>query len=303
MIKGLIFDIQYYAIYDGPGIRTLVFFKGCPLTCKWCHNPESQSTKLQIGYLEDNCVGCGECVKVCPEKAIKLKNKKVVRDSARCVVCGKCASACPNRATELIGEEVTPEEITERVLRDKPFYDNSGGGVTFSGGEATMQPGFLIATLRLMKEKGIHTAIETAGFFKENLAGELTGLVDLFLFDIKHADSELHKKMTGVSTDLIQRNFKRLLKSAGVEKVLPRIPLIPGFNTDSESAAGIVELLKRAGYEGEVHFMPYNRMASTKYKKIGQGGAYKDFGELRDEDIESFKKCFESIGFKVKVSK
>ena len=298
-MDGVIFDIQYYAMYDGPGIRTCVFFKGCPLRCAWCHNPESWDPNIRMGYSAERCTGCGQCAEACPNNALQMLDGRVLRDIEKCSTCGACAEACPNKATEKIGRKISVEEIVRAVIRDKIFYDESGGGVTISGGEPTMRPDFLLDTLRALKETGIHIALETCGCFKEELLEELAGLVDLFLYDLKSVDSENHKRFTGVSNKLILSNFEKILALAGSEKITPRIPLIPGFNSDDASIDAIAGFLQEAGYSGEVHLMPYNRLAKIKWEKVGKGASYRDFGELSDKNIGYIASRFERAGFDV----
>jgi pyruvate formate lyase activating enzyme len=280
---GIIFDIQPYAIYDGPGIRTTIFFKGCPLTCSWCHNPESQRKAPEVSYAADRCTGCGCCVEECPTGSLSLVSGAIVRDRTTCTACGACARVCPGGAAELIGKDVEPAYIVSQVTGDKPFFDKSGGGVTISGGEPTMQPDFLFETLSLIKENGIHTALETSGYFNDDLVPELVRYADLFLFDIKHTDSDLHKKFTGVRSEPILKNFRRLTKSLPDGRLIPRIPLIPGCNTDEKSIDGMIDFFQEAGHNGPVHLMPYNPLAKSKYEKVGMEKRYRDFGRLTDE--------------------
>lgn len=298
-MKGIIFDIQYYSVYDGPGIRTCVFLKGCPLRCVWCHNPESHKLNPEISYFKDRCAGCGRCVDACTNEALKLTKEGIVRDYERCSVCAKCVEACENGAMEKIGKELEAQEIAEIVARDKPFYDNSGGGVTISGGEPTMQAEFLLSLLESLKHQGIHTAIETCGFFKGALIRELVDLSDLFLFDIKHMNQQAHKKFTGVSNEEILSNFEKIHSSAGSERIIPRIPLIPGFNTDHDAIDEIITFLKQIRYNGPVHLMPYNKMAKTKYEKVGKAHLYQDMGELPEEKINAIMKKIEDNSFQV----
>ena len=301
-MNGIVFDIQNYAIYDGPGIRSLIFLKGCPLKCVWCQNPESQLLEPQMSYFEEKWLGCGNCVATCPHKALSLKNGKVIRNLDICITCGLCANACPNGAMEKIGENKEIDELVEIVLRDKPFYDNSGGGVTISGGEPTFQTQFLFDLLRALKKKDVNTAIETCGYFNPNLIDTLVELVDLFLFDIKHIDSDIHLKLTGVRNERILENFKKIHSKVGDSRIIPRIPLIPRVNIDNETLEKISNFLKKIHFQGPVHLMPYNKLAKTKYEKIGKADEYRDMGDLTDDRLKEIIKFFESLSFKVVVN-
>ncbi|MBD3254544.1 MAG: glycyl-radical enzyme activating protein [Candidatus Lokiarchaeota archaeon] len=296
-MKGVIFDISHYAIYDGPGIRTIVFLKGCPLHCLWCHNPESQIFNPQVSYFREKCILCGKCVEVCPNEALIISEESVIREYDKCDVCGTCVEVCPNQVMEVVGKFIDTEEIIKQIMVDKPFYDNSGGGVTISGGEPTAQPKFLISILKALKEKGIHTAIETCGFFKESLVEKLVGLIDLFLFDIKHFEPDIHKKFTGVSNERILFNFEKIHKIVGDQGIICRIPIIPGVNDDNHAIDGITSFLKKINYMGEVHLMPYNKMAKTKYEKMGMGDIYKDMGDLTEENLNEIVERINNRGF------
>jgi pyruvate formate lyase activating enzyme len=282
-VHGVVFDIQHYAIYDGPGIRSVVFLKGCPLRCAWCHNPESWSRSPEIAYDAERCRQCGSCVAVCPNHALALDGGVVSRDAALCTLCGQCAAACEAHAREIIGVRRTAREVADLLLRDKPFYDATGGGATVSGGEPTVQHPFLLELLRLLTGRGVHTALETCGQFGEHLITELAATVDLFLLDVKHVDGETHRSLTGVGTEQILATFRALLEKAGEERIVPRIPLIPGFNTDADAFDGILAFLRDVGYRGAVHLMPYNRMSRSKYTKLGEGERFCDMGELTDD--------------------
>ncbi len=299
---GIVFDIQTYAIYDGPGIRTCIFFKGCPLSCRWCHNPESQRLQPEMGYIVSRCARCGTCVEVCPNKALALDESTINRDRARCAACGLCRGACPNDAHETIGYETSAEGIVEKVAVDRPFFAGSSGGVTLTGGEPTLQGEFLLETARLLKKGKIHTALETCGFFAKDLIPALTDTIDLFLYDIKHVNTGTHKRFTGVDNRGILENFVSIVKEAGPLRIIPRVPLIPGFNADSGSLEGMCLFLKETRYRGPVHLMPYNRMAKSKYEKVGRVSDYRDMGELSGDMIDGFIALLGDHGFEAVIN-
>jgi len=245
---------------------------------------------------------CGKCVDSCPNEALTLTSEVIKRDVKRCNLCGNCIKTCPNKVMELIGKEYSVEEVIKIVAADKPFYDNSGGGVTISGGEPTIQYPFLVSLLNNLKLEGIQSAIETCGFFNEKQLDELLELVDLFLYDIKHVDSEIHETFTGVKNDKIKNNFKNIVEKTASKKIICRIPIIPNFNTDLDVIKGIADFLKEVNYSNEIHLMPYNKLAKTKYEKVGMGHLYGDMGELNKKELEEISSIFENQGFKILIN-
>ncbi len=252
-MKATIFDIQRNSFVDGPGIRTTVFFKGCNLKCKWCHNPESQAPKQEMMFYKDKCVGCGKCREVCPYHLEK------------CDFCGKCELYCAADARKICGREYKVDEVFSEVVKDKTFYDNSGGGVTFSGGECMLQIDFLCEMLEKCKENGIHTAVDTAGNVPWEYFERILKHTDLFLYDIKVFDNEKHKKYTGVGNELIFDNVKKLFECGA--SVWIRIPVISGVNDTEEEMRKIKEFLK-AYSPPKIELLPYHEMGGHKYDAL-----------------------------------
>jgi pyruvate formate lyase activating enzyme len=265
MLTGTIFDLKRYAIHDGPGIRTAVFLKGCPLDCWWCHNPEGRAPDPELMVRANRCHLCGECVAACPQGAIRLE-EKVFTDSALCQDCGMCAQVCVQGARELVGRVVTVPELLGQIERDVVFYDQSGGGVTLTGGEPLMQPCFTIELLRACQEHGIHTAVDTSGYAAWKFVAETAQHTDLFLYDLKLMDDERHRKFTGVSNRLILSNLQSL--SAGEAQVIVRIPLIPGVNDDEQNLSLMQQFLSGLPRLAGVEVLPYHAIAEAKYSAL-----------------------------------
>jgi pyruvate formate lyase activating enzyme len=256
--RPLIVDVARGRLEDGPGIRSVVFFKGCPLNCIFCQNPETHKPGVEVAFSPRRCILCGSCADACPESAIDLNvYGRIWRK--RCIQCGKCASACPGGALKLIGRYYPVEKLAELLIRDNAFYRHSGGGVTLSGGECTMYPDYVEALLLLLKAEGIDIALETAGHFEYSVfERKILPHVDLIYYDIKIANSEAHIRYIGKSNERILRNLRRLLQESGVE-VHPRVPLVPGITATKENLADIVDILCEAA-AGDVTLLPYNPM-------------------------------------------
>lgn len=266
-VSGTIFNIQHYCIHDGPGIRTNVFVKGCPLRCLWCANPESQSAVPQLMYRSDKCVGCGACVEVCPKQAIVLADGKVKTDRQVCDGCGSCISACKADAREIMGRTVTAGEVFDEVMQDQLFY-GTDGGITITGGEALAHPQFTRALLQLCRQAGISTAIETCGFASWGVMKPVLELCDVVLYDEKQMDSDLHKKYTGQGNELILENLKRINDELDCD-IWVRVPTIPGYNDSEENIAAVGAFVKEnLPHCSQVHLLPFHRMGEGKAEQL-----------------------------------
>ena len=294
--KGLIFNIQRFSIQDGPGIRTTVFFKGCPLRCHWCSNPESQSPKPQIITRDVKCVCSGKCVEACPQQAITITQQGRRIDWDKCNQCLKCAEACPYGAIEVVGTYMTAEEVMKEIEADKLFYQNSGGGTTISGGEPLSQWEFVYHLLMLCKEKGIHTTLDTCGYAPWERMERVLEYTDLVLFDLKHIDPEPHRWGTGKSNRLILDNAR---KTASRVRTWIRIPLIPGYNDSEEILTRMAEFAAKIGAE-KISLLPYHEWGRGKYASIGRRYSMKTH-RLTSEQVQECKKLVEAMGLKVTI--
>ena len=263
---GMIFDIKRYAIHDGPGIRTTVFMKGCPLNCRWCHNPEGRAREPEFMWRKERCIACGECQSVCPTGAISLSEGFLNVDQSKCDLCRACVKACTSQALELIGEEMTVAQIMEEVEKDAVFYDESGGGVTLSGGEPLMQPDFSRDILKSCKELKIHTTLDTCGYVQSDLFLKISEHVDLILYDLKVVDDEKHKTYTGVSNTLILENLKKLSRNGG--NLIVRFPLVPGVNDTEKDVRELGEWVSSLKGVQEMSILPYHRAGTEKMKRL-----------------------------------
>ena len=295
MRTGLIFDIKRYAIHDGPGIRMTIFFKGCPLSCAWCHNPESQSARVQKMYSAKKCIGSQDCVRACPNGALTLSPKGIVTDLEVCQLCGECARVCPTKAMEISGHEESVESLMQLIEREIVFFDQSGGGVTFSGGEPLMHYKFLIPLLDACGEKGIHRTVDTSGFSKTKVLLEVAGRADLFLFDLKLMDPVRHKQWTGVRNEKILHNLKVLAETDA--RIQIRIPLIKGVNCDEENIRATAEFIARLPVEKRtVELLPYHDLAGAKHEKLGQAYPYPHLERPNDGQLQHIRSIFAEEG-------
>ena len=290
---GVIFNIQKFSLNDGPGIRTVVFLKGCPLRCRWCANPESQLAKVQIMNDSQKCLHCGHCRDICPAGAIRFSETSVSADPFLCTGCGACISECPAKALKNEGEMKTVEEIVKVVMQDMPFYEESGGGVTLSGGEMLAQPAFAKELIRACKAEGISTCCETTGFAEPSVFMDVIEDIDYILFDVKHWSIDKHKEGTGVSNEKILINLKMAIDAG--KDVLPRIPVIPAFNDSPEDAKGIAEALKKAG-ASKCQLLPFHQFGENKYEQLGMEYAYKNTAAYHREDLEDYLNVYKENG-------
>ena len=293
----MVFDLQRFALHDGPGIRTTIFLKGCPLDCLWCHNPESKSNLPQICFFEKKCVCCGECVKACPRGAHIIDSNGKHRVKFReCKGCGKCVDVCPAKALKLFGKKYSTDELLKVLVRDKDFYERSGGGLTVSGGEPMLQIRGLLELLSTVKKEGIHICLDTSGFAKNSDYQKIAPFVDLFLFDYKLTAKEEHIKYTGVSNELILENLDWLCTHGS--KVALRCPIIPGINDNDTHYSAIAEISER--YDGitEVDLMTYHDMAKGKTAQIGMPYPLENIKTVTEEEKYRIYERVEKLGCK-----
>jgi pyruvate formate lyase activating enzyme len=299
-MKGIVFDIKRFAIHDGPGIRTTVFLKGCPLNCAWCHNPESQSPKQDILYRPGLCLMCGKCISACPRSALSRTTSAIERDSAACDLCGACAAICPSDALSRVGYSVESAELMEEIERDISFFDESSGGVTFSGGEPLAQPAFLAEMLDLCSRRRIHTAVDTSGHALPGVMADIAGRTDLVLFDIKLLDSQLHMKYTGVVNSNILDNLRHV-SSRGIPMEI-RTPIIPGITDTPENLDAIAAFIMSLPVPPPLRLLPHHRAAMSKYGRFGIPNRLPDIEDPTPDRIASIAAELRKSGIEVITS-
>ena len=313
-LTGKVYDIQGFSVQDGPGIRTTVFLKGCPLRCPWCHSPESQQFYSQLSWISMRCIGiekCGKCLTACLKGAItpgkkiqhmvtKENIQHVHVDRNVCDNCGDCAAVCYPDALFMCGTDYSVDELVEKLSKDKPFYDQSGGGVTVSGGEALSQPEFTLALLKKLKEREINTALDTTGFAKQENLEAVLPFTDLFLYDLKHMRSDQHKAVIGVPNEIILENAKKIAAAGGKFQI--RIPVIPRFNDSEENIRETGEFCKSLGDAVTViQLLPYHNLGVMKYQRISNDHKVLEAPVPSDEKIQSLKEILEDLGLSVTV--
>lgn len=264
---GLVLEIKSIVLHNGPGIRTAVYLKGCPLRCEWCNTPESFNKTQTISYDFNKCTQCMDCVGPCPTGTLANVDGQLQVDHSLCILCGKCLKVCPTDALSLYGKEMSAEQVINAVLKDKPYFDKSGGGITLTGGEAFTQQHFSLKILQLSKKAGLHTAVETSGYTQQNFYDEVLQYVDLFLFDFKIEDNEKHKKYTGQGNELILSNLKYLDSKRA--RIILRCPIIPGVNDNHEHFESIARISNEFNSIEGVELIPYDDSGEYKYEQIG----------------------------------
>ena len=297
-MTGRVFAVKRFAVHDGDGIRTTVFFKGCSLRCVWCHNPEGLQKSPTLSFNKEKCSLCGKCLAVCSQRAIEVKEMKINRQA--CSGCGKCAEVCLSDATEVLGKEMTAQEILSEVIKDKMFYESSGGGLTVTGGEPSFQPDFTLELLALAKKEGISLAIETCGMGSRDFYKNALELGTTFLYDIKSIDPVRHKALTGADNTLILSNLKYLFDNNA--DVIIRLPLIPDCNDSDEDISALADFLKEnEGRYRYAEIMPYHALGTGKAEKIGTAPQYTN-QNATDQQISRWKTLFASYVIDIKVS-
>lgn len=304
MDTGVVFNIQRFSIHDGPGIRTTVFLKGCPLNCWWCHNPEGRDPEPVISLLPERCIGCGDCLESCPSGVARPLDRTSDgrADVGKCVRCGACAEACPSGARTTVGDSYGVRDLVKELDKDRIFYDQSGGGVTFSGGEPLApkrNAEFLLSCLEACRDRGYHRTVDTSGFAPRETLLSVATLTDLFLFDLKHMDDERHRQCVGVSNRPILENLQALSRHGS--NVWIRMPLIPGVNDDRDNIDATASFVASLDQPCPVHLLPYHRVGGDKHRRIGMDYPLQELEPSPQEQIQDAADRFRSFGLKVTI--
>jgi pyruvate formate lyase activating enzyme len=289
--QGIVFNLQSFSIHDGPGIRTTMFTKGCQLHCPWCSNPESMDPSIQIKISAEKCRACGMCIDACAYGALSLSDNRIHLDHNLCTDCLACVDVCRSGCIARIGAVVGVDEAVEKLLKDRPFYEKTGGGVTISGGEPLLQHEFVSDVLRRLHELGVHTALDTSGFASWDALASVIEHVDLVLFDIKHLDRDKHRSIIGVDNEIILKNIRKCSSRA---RIWTRTPLVPGFNDDFEVADSIVDLARKTGAQ-RCYFLPLHRWGEHKYERIGLSNPYAHLREFLPEELAIWKERYKHL--------
>jgi pyruvate formate lyase activating enzyme len=298
---GLVFDIKRFSIHDGPGIRTTIFLKGCPLNCWWCHNPEGQRMEPELILRPERCIGCGACLDVCESGAVVLEGDVIVTRRARCTACGACVDVCYTEARELVGRHMTVDQVMDEIGQDVAFYDQSGGGVTFSGGDPLAQPAFLRDLLRACQTRGVHTALDTCGHAPWEVLDGVREDVDLFLYDLKLMDDARHREFTGVSNELILGNLEALSRKG--HQIVLRVPIIPGINDDEENLRRIAVLAADLPSLERVDLLPYHRIGRDKYQRLGRPCPMPDIDPPSQAELATIEEMLQGFGLRVNLDR
>jgi pyruvate formate lyase activating enzyme len=288
-----------FSLHDGPGIRTTVFLKGCPLRCSWCHNPESQSREPEILYFGERCIHCGDCILACPQVALELDSDgQLVHHAEQCRRCGECVAACPSGARQLAGRWMTVAEVLTELLKDEVFYEESGGGITISGGEPLQQSDFVEALLAACKGRGIHTVLDTCGFADPAALRRVSQYVDLFFYDMKMMNSEKHVSLTGVNNDVILQNLKMLAE--GGSAVTVRVPIMPGVNDEDENLDALSGYLSPLGIR-DIDLLPYHELGKDKYRRLNLSCGMEGVHPPTTAEMETIAARLKRDGFHVRT--
>ena len=299
MLRGIVFDIQRYSIHDGPGIRTTVFLKGCPLHCPWCHNPESQAAEPELMLLSGRCISCGACATACESGAAYAVGDAVLTDRERCTCCGACVEICPTQAREMVGQDMSVGEVMAQIERDTVFYDQSGGGVTFSGGEPLAQPEFLLELLEACRQREIHTALDTCGQAPWEVLDTVRHYVDLFLYDVKATDDETHRRLTGQSNAEIMQNLRNLSRAG--HRIVLRVPIVPTVSDDVRHVRQIGALAASLPHLEGIDLLPYHHTGSDKYERVNRLYSLPDLRPPGEDRMSQLQGILSSFGLNVRV--